>query len=233
MKAPTAYWAGSLCLVAGYLSHMSGLDLFIAKIIYTHFDGFPRNAFFLKNVMHEGMRSANIVALSSLALLALWDYFRPLHWLASKHLHLRVFLVCATVFIGGIAALKSFTTPACPWDFAQFGGDKQPLPYSDIFNVSAFGQGHCFPAGHSTSGYVWMAFAFLFSQSAHSFRRSVFFLLPIGLSLSAAQIIRGAHFLSHELTTLGIGLIVFSAVPPLFFCQPDDQSKDATNVAQN
>ncbi len=233
MKTPTAYWAGALCLAGGYVSHISGIDLLIAKTVYTEFDGFPRNHPFLKNIMHEGMRGASIAALGTLSLLALWDCLNPQHWLTDKRLQLRVFLLCAALFIGGVAALKAFTTPACPWDLARFGGDKDILAYSDIFNVDTFGQGHCFPAGHSTSGYVWLTLAFLFSQNTHNFRRSVFFLLPIGVSLSAAQIIRGAHFLSHELTTLGIGLIIFSAVPQLFLAKSDHQPKVIAHAHQN
>lgn len=216
MTAPTAYRAGIACLVAGYVSHTSGLDLMIAKTVYTHFDGFPRNAVFLKVVMHEGMRTLATTALSGIALALLWDFFSPRAWLAHSRAPLRVFLLCAVVFIGGIAALKSLTTPACPWDLAMFGGDRAQVNYSDIFNLKMYGQGHCFPAGHSTSGYVWLSLAFLFCQSAGTFRRTAFFLLPIGISLSAAQVIRGAHFLSHELTTLGVGLLVFSALPRLF-----------------
>lgn len=230
MNTPTAYSAGIACLIAGYASHTSGLDLIIAKSVYTSFGGFPRNAVFLKAVMHEGMRALTTMALGGLALVLLWDAFSPRTWLAYKRAPLRIFLLCAAVFIGGIAALKSVTTPACPWDLAMFSGDRTLVNYSETFDLKTYGQGHCFPAGHSTSGYVWLALAFLFCHSAYTFRRAVLFLLPIGFSLSAAQIIRGAHFLSHELTTLGIGLLVFSALPQLFIFKSKSQPEIITDA---
>lgn len=216
MKYQTAYLPAIALLWAGYLSHISGLDLMIAKSIYADFGGFPRNAFFLKHVMHEAMRAVCISALSALALALLWDGVKPQAFLAPYRRPLRIFLAGAVVFIGGVAALKAFTTPACPWDLSLFGGDRGQTDYSDIFRTGLLGKGHCFPAGHSTSGYVWLGLAFVFGRDQRAFFRLIVLLLPIGLSLSAAQILRGAHFLSHELTTLGIGLLVFSMIPALF-----------------
>lgn len=233
MKAHTAYLPAIALLWAGYLSHISGLDLAIANSVYTNFGSFPRNAFFLKNVMHEAMRAVSIVALSMLVIVLAWDCVRPQMFLARHRRALRIFLMGAAIFIGGVAALKAFTTPACPWDLNIFGGTRSQTDYADIFRTNVFGRGHCFPAGHSTSGYVWLGLAFVVAHDHRTFCRLALFLLPIGLSLSAAQILRGAHFLSHELTTMGIALIVFSAVSTLFSVKPLKPSDVMTNAHQN
>ncbi len=202
--------------VAGYVSHAYGVDMRISGWIYTHYSGFPRDRFFLKAVMHDGVR--NIVAgiFILLGAMVAFDIFSPRVWM-EKHRHsLHVFLICAAVFIGGVAALKSVTAPACPWDMAAFGGVRQAITYADVFRTESFGNGRCFPAGHSTSGYVWLGLPFVFGLQGRSFAVVVLSVLPAGLSLSAVQILRGAHFLSHELTTLGIALVVFSVLPFLF-----------------
>lgn len=217
MRPPTMYVAAIACVVAGYLSHASGADIYIARAVYNHFGGFPRNAVFLKDVMHEGLRTLATVLLAGLALVLAVDAFSPRRWLAPWRAPLRLFAVCAAVFIGGVAVLKSQTTPACPWDLAMFGGTKNPVGYGDLFNVARFGKGRCFPAGHSTSGYVWLGLAFLLTSGPRSFYTALLALLPVGMALSAAQILRGAHFLSHELTTLGLALLVFSVLPRVLF----------------
>lgn len=228
-----AGFAGIALVLAGYASHASGTDLFIAKVIYSHFHGFPRQAFFLKSVMHDGMRGAAIVMLALLGVMALWDAVRPLPGLSGIRIRLRVFLVCAAVFIGGVAALKSFTAPPCPWDLTLFGGSRILADGTDIFRTDLLGRGRCFPAGHSTSGYVWLCGAFLFARGPRRFKRMFFSILPLGLSLSATQILRGAHFLSHELTTLGLALILFSQVPRFFSITPALHSGGVSDDRQN
>lgn len=214
-KSPSLILPGIALILTGYACHVSGIDLTIAEAVHSYYSGFPRNAFLLKSVMHEGMRNTVTSILALLVLILIWDAFSPRQWLQNTRTPLRIFAICAAVFIGGIATLKTFTAPACPWDLAVFGGDRSSVDYADIFRTSVFGKGHCFPAGHSTAGYVWLCLAFVFADNRKSFMRLFLALLPIGISLSTAQILRGAHFLSHELTTLGIALIIFSFLPAL------------------
>ena len=214
-KPPSLILLGVALILTGYACHVSDIDLTIAEAVHNYYGGFPRNAFLLRSVMHEGMRNTITSILALLVIILIWDAFSPRQWLQDTRTPLRIFAVCAAVFIGSIAALKAFTTPACPWDLGIFGGHRSSVGYADIFRTSVFGKGHCFPAGHSTAGYVWLCLAFVLSDNRKSFIRLFVALLPIGISLSTAQILRGAHFLSHELTTLGIALIIFSILPAL------------------
>ena len=212
----TAALLGLGLIWAGYICHVSGVDMQLSRLVYAHYSGFPRDHVFLKTIMHDGIRRVVTGVFILLVLTAVWDAFSPRPWLKAYRHPLRVFLVCAGVFIGGVAALKSVTTPACPWDMAAFGGIRHVTAYADIFRTQTLGNGRCFPAGHSTSGYVWLGLPFVFGRRGKSLARAVLCLLPIGMIFSAVQILRGAHFLSHELTTLGIALVLFSALPPLF-----------------
>lgn len=227
MKLSASFLAGAGAVAAGYLSHRSGLDLWVASQVYDHFGGFPRNAYFLKKIMHESMRSLVTAALSALALLMIWDLARPRAWLTQWRRPLRVFILCALAFIGGVAALKSLTTFSCPWDLTAFGGRRALADYTELFSTGRLGKGHCFPAGHSTSGYAWLCLAYVLGTSPEKFRRLFFALLPFGVALSTAQILRGAHFLSHELTTFGIALMLFSTLPRLFPITPAMERRNA------
>lgn len=205
---------GAGCCAAGVAAHLGGIDMAVARTVWSLFDGqFPRNQWFLQAVMHEGMRTLTTLTLTGAVLLALlmrWRRFASL-----DPVRLQVFAVTAVAFVGGIAALKAHTTFACPWALGQFGGTRAWLDYADVFNVAQYGKGRCFPAGHSSGGYAWLGLAFAFATTRQELWRRMAVLIWPGVVLSCAQILRGAHFLSHELTTLGLALLVFSAMGAL------------------
>jgi membrane-associated PAP2 superfamily phosphatase len=76
---------------------------------------------------------------------------------------------------------------------------------------------NCFPAGHASGGYAWLAFYFLgvYKQSAWRWV-GLGFALSIGLIFGVSQQLRGAHFITHDLWTLGIcwffSLLIFKLI---------------------
>lgn len=202
---------GAALIAFGVVVHLQGLDLDIARAVWSLFgDSFARDQWFLKTVMHEGMRSVNIIAMSVVVIAAIYSRFKPVGIVSPRRL--QAFALTALLFIGGVALLKSRTTFACPWGLEEFGGKRQFLDYADLFNLAQFGKGHCFPAGHSSGAYAWLGLGFGFARTQGALWRNLAVLVWPGLLLSTTQILRGAHFLSHEMTTFGLALISFSAM---------------------
>ena len=63
----------------------------------------------------------------------------------------------------------------------------------------------CFPAGHASAGYAWVALYFFFLARRPAWRwRGLAIGLIAGAVFGIAQQLRGAHFFSHDLWTLMI-----------------------------
>ena len=60
----------------------------------------------------------------------------------------------------------------------------------------------CFPAGHASAGYAWMALYFFFLATRPQWRwLGLAVGIVLGLLFGVVQQLRGAHFLSHDLWT--------------------------------
>lgn len=112
-----------------------------------------------------------------------------------------------------VGSLKLWTNMDCPWDLVRYGGR---LPYFDLFTHRAAGlaPGRCFPAGHASAGYAWVALYFFFLATRPALRWwGLAAGMTVGLVFGIAQQLRGAHFLSHDVTTLAIcwtvGLVLY------------------------
>lgn len=103
-----------------------------------------------------------------------------------------------------VAWMKSWSDMDCPWDLFRYGGERA---YHGLFAHRALGMpvGRCFPAGHASAGYAWVALYFFFRATRPRWRGMG---LTIGLVAGGvfglSQQLRGAHFLSHDLWTLAI-----------------------------
>lgn len=103
-----------------------------------------------------------------------------------------------------IALLKSSIALDCPWDLQRYGGDH---PHFGLFSAlpADFKASGCFPAGHASAGYCWVAAWF----TALTLRpRLRWWLLAaalgLGLVFGISQQLRGAHFVSHDVASLMI-----------------------------
>jgi membrane-associated PAP2 superfamily phosphatase len=93
---------------------------------------------------------------------------------------------------------KTMSAKHCPWDVDEFGGY---VPYTRLFEpvAAATSRGHCFPAGHASTGFALMAFYF----AAHRQRMRIAAPLALaagigaGLALGYGRVLQGAHFPSH------------------------------------
>ena len=154
--------------------------------------------------------------------------FMLLAWMASfkghKRLHWRwqygyffCMVIVSTCFIG---LLKSQSAHACPWDMIT------PTDDGILWDFSA-SNGHCFPGGHASSGFALIAGYFIYRLSER--KRAYFFLfsaLILGFALGWAQMMRGAHFFSHNLWSAWIiwclNVIGYTLFSDKFSVQPSD-----------
>jgi membrane-associated PAP2 superfamily phosphatase len=108
--------------------------------------------------------------------------------------------LCATT----ISALKLATNMDCPRDLAGLGGDR---PYVALFEPRPpdLPRGACFPGSHASTGFSLFAlyFAFLGTRPRLA-RRLLAAALALGALFSFGQEARGAHFLSHDLTSAAV-----------------------------
>jgi membrane-associated PAP2 superfamily phosphatase len=187
---------------------VTGLDKFL---IAPYFDvatqSFPlKHQAFLENFMHSGLKYCMIfIALASL----LAGLQANIHADSGTSIfnkfignHQKQFIwafIGMVVSTSVVSFLKSDSMHACPSDLTIYGGN---LPLFALFehlpkDVAA---GHCFPAGHASGGFALMAFSFSFRDEKPKFAVAMLILaLVLGFSMGWAQMMRGEHFLSHNL----------------------------------
>ncbi len=206
---------GILGLLAIALWDLSSLDTSVAYIAGGS-TGFPwRENYWFDNVLHKGARNLAWIAVLMLIVGALY----PFGILRSLPLLARLQLPAVTLISAGtISLLKYWSNTSCPWDLAMFGGS---LTYVSHWNMNLFdgGSGHCFPAGHASTGFAFLGGYFVLRR--YRPRLAMWWVavtIGVGMILGIAQQLRGAHFMSHTLWTAWIcwmlGGLVDSACHP-------------------
>ena len=199
----------------------TGLD---AYLIAPYFDvasqSFPlKHQFFLEKIMHLGLKYCMIL----IALVSLWAGLRgSIHAVAGASVfnqfighHQKPFIwafVGMVVSTSIVSYLKSVSMHGCPNNLTMYGGN---LPLFALFEHLPKGitAGHCFPGGHASGGFALMAFYFAFRELKPKFSAVMLALgLVLGFSMGWAQMMRGEHFLSHNLWTAWLVWLVLFAL---------------------
>ena len=126
--------------------------------------------------------------------------------------YLVVAIACSTLLV---ALLKDVTRVDCPWSVDRYGGER---PYLQTWRaILAHGKsGRCFPSGHAGSGFALLAFYFFCRCYAPTWRWvALAGALTIGVVFGAAQQLRGAHYVSHDIWSLAICWFVAVAATPI------------------
>jgi membrane-associated PAP2 superfamily phosphatase len=157
-----------------------------------------RSNWWMEKILHEGARSIGWLFLLAL-LLSIWRPWGGLRTLATID-RVGVFgsVLCALL---SVAIIKSFSQTSCPWDLQVFGGLAPYVSHWDFWQRDG-GGGHCFPAGHASTGFAFMAAYFGLKQNkAPAALAWLLGALLVGFVLGISQQMRGAHFMSHTLWT--------------------------------
>lgn len=188
----------------------AGIDIWLAKAIF-QFEGMSwelKHHWLTEGIIHKGGRLANNIGI--VIVLAVSVYWHVSKASSDKREASRLLcLSLATSFIC-INYLKAITNIDCPWDLRMFGGD---MPYIHLFadKPDSLPIAKCFPAGHASAGYAWISLYYFFQRISPQWKIPGLLVgLIAGLIFGVGQQLRGAHFLSHDVTTLFLcGLIAF------------------------
>lgn len=179
---------------------------------------FPlRHSFLLEGLMHDGMKFV-VVAVTLGALLGcLLGFLVPT--LAAHRRQLIWSAAGIALSTGAVSLLKHYSGMHCPWDLAEFGGY---APFHGLLDMPPPGisPGRCFPGGHASGGYALMALYFAFRDSDRAAARlALAASLAAGTLMGWAQVLRGAHFLSHNLwsawVTWTLLAVLYQLLPPM------------------
>lgn len=201
---------------------LGGGDVYIASKLYNYQGGewFFREHWLMEDVFHKGARKLNTFFV--LCLLLMTCYFcikRRSHGAVAKAC---VALSLSIIFsLLSISYFKSITNIACPWSLSLFGGAE---PYYHLLEPrpSYLPYHRCFPAGHASSGYAWVALYYFFARLVPKWRFAGLSVgIFLGVMLGFVQQLRGAHFLSHDITTLVLCLLIAKFCFMLFYKELD------------
>ncbi|MCE4350466.1 phosphatase PAP2 family protein [Xanthomonas hortorum pv. cynarae] len=181
----------------------AGGDQWIADVLY-RMEGGPwllKEHWFTSGVVHRAGKWLSTTAGVCVLLLAVAAWFAPrrraLRWPLT---YLAASIALSTSLV---SLLKSWTAMDCPWDLSRYGGTQAMIGlFESRHGIAASG---CFPAGHASAGYAWVALYFCALSLRPAWRFTGLFAgLAAGLIFGIAQQLRGAHFLSHDLWSLAV-----------------------------
>lgn len=182
----------------------SGFDQWLASWFYQLQGGQWRlqSYWLTETVLHQGVRQVNqwVMAL----LLCLWLAQCVTGRRTSSYRALGMLLLSLILSFSCVALLKKYIPMECPWDLQQFGGDKTFIGLLSS-RPETMAPSQCFPAGHASIGYGWMAlYYFCLMVCPAKARLALFASIGLGLLLGFTQQLRGAHFISHDIATAAI-----------------------------
>ena len=179
-----------------------------------------------EKLLHTDGRIAVIAIIATLLVAFLLSFvvarLRPAR---STLLYLVATMVLAWGFVGG---LKQVTNVPCPWSVEGFGGHH---PHVGLFDARPAGyeRAACFPGAHSGSGFALVAFYFAFrDRRPKRARAALMTAAVVGVTLAFAQEARGAHFLSHDVTSAF--LVWFIALGTYVVWRRVTQNRSAANL---
>ncbi|MCH1919250.1 phosphatase PAP2 family protein [Shewanella sp. A3A] len=185
------------------------IDVLLANWLFHLEGGAPwplRHQRLFEQVLHNGGKQ--LVTLMSLVLIVatIASQLRP-QWRHYRRSLLMVLLsVASTIML--VRYGKSLTNVSCPWDLAMFGGDKPLVMFpNSLFSQQTLGQ--CYPGGHSSGAFAWVAMYYFARVNKPAWRKPLLILATaLGVTFAVTQELRGAHFLSHDLTSLWLAWLV-------------------------
>jgi membrane-associated PAP2 superfamily phosphatase len=212
----------------------SDLDMRMARL-FGSAQGFPLSEhWLLTSGLHEGGRLLSWLLVVALTL-GVWWPVGPLRELHGRERLQLVVTTLAAVLV--VSSLKGVSATSCPWDLSAFGGVARHVSHWSWLRDG--GSGHCFPAGHASSGFAFVGGYFVWRHRSPAWARAwLAVALLAGFTLGLGQQVRGAHFMSHTLWTgwlcwsvaLGIEVLVFARLRPWNLMRRRDRSTPPSPV---
>lgn len=198
-----------ILLFLAFAAEYSGLDLYLAGKIY-QLEGHQwllKDSWLFKTLLHDDAREVvrNLFCVVVLAwLLSLLPRRLNLRGLQHWRRPLGYLVITEVISITLVSLIKRATDVSCPWGLSQFGGH---LPYFPVYVAppADFPPINCFPAGHASATFAWFGVWFIARRYFPRWRwEALASVILAGELFGITQQLRGAHFLSHDLTTAAI-----------------------------
>lgn len=174
-----------------WLSRHAQFDLALSRIWFDPLSGhFPLQENVWLDLINHRLLKQGVIAGALLGLL--WGVVRR---------EPRAVLVMLMFAVGPLVVglLKATSAHSCPWDLTLFGGKAADFPLFGAVPENA-GPGRCFPGGHASSGFSVMALFFLFYPQRRRLAWACWGAgIALGLVMGYGQVMRGAHFFTHNL----------------------------------
>ncbi|MFZ5567767.1 MAG: phosphatase PAP2 family protein [Pseudomonadota bacterium] len=161
-----------------------------------------RHHWLLERMLHDAAHDLSVGLYLALVVM-IWLPRGPLRQLTRmQRLEIASGTTLAIVLIG---VLKRLSLSSCPWDLAEFGGVAIYVSHW-TWGLGDGGPGHCFPGGHVSSAFAFVALALPWLAATEPAQRRhgqllLWGVLAAGLLLGLTQTLRGAHFPSHTAWT--------------------------------
>jgi membrane-associated PAP2 superfamily phosphatase len=198
------WWPLCAFLTAFAFLELLGLDRPLAHALYFDADsrqwlGAGNGSWWARDILHSGGRW--LVRLVAAAAVCVWAgslLVKRLRTLRRGAGFVALAMLLSTGIVGG---LKATSNVDCPWDLIEYGGDQ---PYVPLFadRPDELPRAKCFPGAHASSGFALLCFYFLWRDRSRKLAAwGLAVGLVTGLAFAIGQEARGAHFLSHNLTS--------------------------------
>lgn len=187
------------------LSVVPELDLQVSRAFYREGEGFYLNTHPILQGIKYGTLWAMRVVDAMLVVAAALAWLRPGGWLAHHRKHITYLMLAAMLGPGLIVngLLKENWGRARPNDVQEFGGTQSFTPA--LVPAKQCDHNCSFSSGHAAAGFYLLSFMYL---GRAWYRRWLLIGLVAGLTLSAARVMQGGHFLSDVIAS---GLITWGS----------------------
>ncbi len=191
-----------LALAASAVLMGVGVDRWLADWLFRAEGGHwaLKDAWLTSTLIHRGGKTASTLAGLAVIALCAWSWRRPA-WRTYRRplLYLALAVAASTLLV---SVLKSLIHMDCPWDLARYGGTREFIGLLQS-RPASMPASQCFPAGHASAGYAWVALYFAALAACPRWRWIGLDIgLGAGMLFGISQQLRGAHFLSHDVWTL-------------------------------
>lgn len=216
---------GLSLIIILWLGQYTNIDLAIEDYYYDpKLQTFPwYNTWFADRFMHSILKNVIIKFGQCLLLFIILDVLFRFNWMTPLYRLQSRFVGLIALFVPSlITGLKQLSGLHCPVDLARYGsGDIAFYRFLDAIPAQ-INAGHCFPAGHATSGLWLAAFCIFWLPTKPKKAVQVFFVgLSVGLIMGWIQQMRGQHFLFHTLWSAWLtSLIVLTLLTGITYLFP-------------